>query len=325
MLLRLDQGRLSPPACHAHSLQSALVGAHMQEQTNVFAPSASDSVSARSEDAVAEFAAASASNRSRRRQGETATSGGVSQEFVEQRVNETLHTKQAPIQESNEINKEALAEGVAEIHGIVDRMQAKMAKRQEELYQRMLAQARSECDEKMRVVGERIDESGQNVATLSANVAVQAQQLEKQEELTKSLLDRVKHLEEELVTVRQPEPSYVPGSEDWGRDVDLTIPRARAGKEFKPESLRTALAPLVLRAKLPENAFEIQGPALGKAFVLASSGTPELAARHAGKLHAAQRGANGDWQALHAALPTPLGENQSLKFSTWTSTRTCSR
>ena len=265
-----------------------------------------NAVSSESSDGLA---ASSASTRARSRlQAEEGSSAPVTREVLESRMSETLSTMQTTMDTVAQANARTIGSGMENIQGLMATMQAELVQQSQKLCAEAVAKCRAESDANYHELSARVDASDMRVSTLATNVSANEQALEEREQAHIELAGRVAAIEKELVMFRSATPSYVPGADDWNREEDLTILRARCPKDFTLDALKLAIAPLIARAKVQESDFEIRGPQLGKAFVIAFKGVPELAARTVGRVAAAQRGEDGTWQKFTVELPSPAGQ-----------------
>ena len=91
------------------------------------------------------------------------------------------------------------------------------------------------------------------------------------------------------------------------REVDPKVLKIRTADECPKEALSATLRPLLQRARVEEQQVRLDGPQLGRNFTIAFCGSAQLAARHAGMVHSAQRGEDGTWTKLQAiAISWPL-------------------
>ena len=90
--------------------------------------------------------------------------------------------------------------------------------------------------------------------------------------------------------------------EDFEKDPDLTIIRARAMDAITPSSLLDALGEIVDAMSLEKNQYEIKGKELDKVYVIKFKGATGLAARRARKFLSLQRDSDG-WKNFFAKTP----------------------
>ena len=82
------------------------------------------------------------------------------------------------------------------------------------------------------------------------------------------------------------------------------------------EAIRAAIQPLLDKAGVAAGDFALRGEQLGRVFELLFNGAPEVAARRASKVHAAQRSASGEWVHLLVTLPGPAQASEPLYLDT---------
>ena len=152
-----------------------------------------------------------------------------------------------------------------------------------------------------REVQDKLSEHDTRLACAERTAQDQAKQIEKLQADFRKVLRDVETVSSDLPPLYVPDPSY-------DREVDATILRVRARAAVQKGGLQASLAELSGHAALDVKFWTLDGPALGQNFVLRFSGTPELAARRAGRLRDALKTPSGTWRRLVARPAVEGGE-----------------